>query len=145
MKILIVMSLFVVSIHSQAKEATKTKDRKPNQAPGNIHIRCEGIKKDNIKIGFDFVLDPIERLVSVTTFENESTGPVDLSALQAPRYFLKRNSKGKLVAFGFKTFNDGLMEDMSVFYSKGRTQDANLQLSYLDTNKAEKEISCRIL
>lgn len=112
--------------------------------PSNTIVRCTGLKADGVKIGLDVVLDPIDRLVSVTLFEREAVAPIELKALVAPSHFLKRDEYGNLLVFGLKTFNDGLIEDISVFHSIGR-YDNSLQLSYLAKDKAVADISCKLL
>lgn len=113
--------------------------------PSNVTVRCYGTKAAGVQIGLDIVLDPVDRILDVTSFEREATNPIDVQTLIAPSHFLKRDKSGNLEMFGFKTFNDGLIEDVSVFYSKNDPKSARLQLTYLPKDKAIKNITCEIL
>lgn len=143
MKIVLLGCTLFFSAISFAKDAAPQKNRTPSQA-SNITVRCEGVRADKVRIGLDVTLDPVERLVSVTSFENESTAPIELKALMAPSHYVERLNNGELKMFGFKTFNDGLERDLYVYYTKS-SRNNKLQLSYLPTQKAVSDISCRIL
>lgn len=136
------ISMFVVNLSSYAGEKT----RKPNSDTMNsVTIRCEGLNKAGIKIGMDAGFDPVDRLTSLTMFENESTGPVDIKDLASPSHFIKIDKRGSLVVFGFKTFNDGLEEDISTLFVAGSPKLSSLKLGHGADNLAIKQISCRAL
>lgn len=144
MKIALLGYAVFFSAISFAKDTAPTnKNRKPNQA-SEFRIRCEGLKPKDIKVGIDFTFDGVERLTSLVSFEREATNPMDVTSLGAPSHFIKRDKNGKLVMFGFKTFNDGLEENISIFFIPGAA-DNSLQLSYLEKHKAIRNVSCQIL
>jgi hypothetical protein len=117
-------------------------------AQNNVNIRCEGVNSKLIRVGLDVELDAVDRLVSLTSWEAEATHVIDIkSELGAPSHFFKADRKGNLLVFGFKSFNDGLEENMSVLFVKGNKSLTTLMLkdasglSFL----AKGEIHCRIL
>jgi hypothetical protein len=105
-------------------------------------VRCTGTNKSGAKIGIDFALDPIERIEEISVFHLDSVSPLDVSQLSSPSHFLKTNSLGQLEFFGFKTWNDGLEQEIAVAYNAAQPAQAQLKLGYGKENVAVKNIRC---
>jgi hypothetical protein len=120
-----------------------------NSAPSNTTVRCQGLKQGGIPIGIDIEMDPVDRLVNVTTFERDTTfiefdAKGNINNLGAPSNFIKRDGN-KLLIFGFKSFNDGLEENISVSYVINSVPLTSLRFLTSGQVTAAKDVSCRIL
>ena len=97
-------------------------------------------------VGIDFTFDEIDRIKSIVTFVNEATQVIEKDTLSAPSSFIKFGAQQRILIFGFKTFNDGLEEDMSVSFVQGHQKLSALKLNAHDKNQiAVKAIKCVLL
>lgn len=139
-----IVTLVMITTFSVPAFAKPGKVRKPNSNE-NVDVRCEGVNAAGARIGLDVELDQVDRLVSLTSFEKEGTAPIDLAGLASPSHYFRADRSGNLVVFGFKTFNDGLEEDMSVLFVAAAPKLSALKLGQGANNLAVKNVSCRVL
>jgi len=105
-------------------------------------VRCTGKTSKKVAIGVDLQLDQIDRVVAMTTFEREATDVRETNNEQA---FLKRDAKGNVELFIFRTFNDGLETNDNIVFVKGVPSYSKLELDYRGESRATSSITCVIL
>ena len=109
-------------------------------------VRCSGQNAKGMTVGIDVTFDEIDRIKSIVTFVNEATQVIERDTLSAPSSFIKLGAQQRILMFGFKTFNDGLEEDISVSFVQGHQKLSALKLNAHDKNQtAVKAITCVLL
>jgi hypothetical protein len=108
-------------------------------------VRCSGINSVGQIIGLDFELDSVDRITALTDFVADSAGVIDLESLGAPSVYLSTDAKGAVHVFGFKSFNDGLEEVLSVRFVLGMPSMSRLVIGAGSANTAVKSIECKTL
>jgi len=132
MKLIPFLILFTISLSSFAGDL-------------ETEVRCSGKTSNGTVIGVDFTLDSVNRVTSMTTFEEEAVSIIDLNSLVAPAAFLEIAGNGKIEIFTFQSYNEGLDFDNNVVFVNGEPNMSTLELGYRGQDVAISEISCSVL
>ena len=108
-------------------------------------VRCAGLNSANVQIGMDVELDGADRIQSLTSFVADSTGMLEIEELGAPSHFVRIDGSGKLLLFGFKTFNKSFGEEISMTFVDGQPGASVLKIGSGAQNIAVKNIACGLL